>query len=222
MRGTRPGASGASPRMRQGIMRRRWMLAGLIVGICGAIASAVICAPPAADKKPVESLLPAETLIYFGWDGTERHKEAWEKTAAYESLEKSGLLPTLSKLFLSFVGGETEEDVAASEALVKRLARTGFSVAVAFPPNVEGPRILVVLPDAASIEPALRPMLIKIAGPADAVEVKTVRGRAVSQIQGRSDDKPEFGWWAEGGNLVIGFGTDVVESTIKVAEGKLP
>jgi hypothetical protein len=199
------------------------MLAAAIVGICGAIASAVICAPPTVtEKKPVESLLPADALIYFGWDGTERHKEAWERTAAYESLEKSGLLPTLSKLILSFVGGETKEDAAAAAAFVGRFARTGISVAVTFPADFDEPRILVVLPDAATLEPILRPTLIKIAGPADAVEVKTVRGRAVSQIQGRSDEKPEFGWWVEGGNLLIGFGGDVVESTIKVAEVKSP
>ena len=38
-----------------------------------------------------EALLPADALAYLRWDGTDRHRESWEKTAAYAVLFKTSL-----------------------------------------------------------------------------------------------------------------------------------
>src|SRR5262245_36870195 len=52
------------------------------------------------DKQgpPPEKLLPAGALVYVGWDGTDAHRDAWRKTAAYEALVESGLGEVVTKL----------------------------------------------------------------------------------------------------------------------------
>ncbi len=50
------------------------------------------------ENRPVETLLPADSVLYVSWVGTEHQQEAWENTAAFEALEKSGLVAGLTKL----------------------------------------------------------------------------------------------------------------------------
>ena len=69
------------------------------------------------ESKPVESLLPADAVMYLGWDGTDRHQAEWEKTSAYEALDKSGLVSTLVKIGLTYVPGKTNEHKTALELL---------------------------------------------------------------------------------------------------------
>jgi hypothetical protein len=204
-------------------MRRHWILFGSISGICAVVASAVAIGWAASDeKKGVESFLPADSVFYVGWDGTARHKEAWEKTAAYDSLEKSGLLGTLTKIALSYVPAEHRADADAVRDVVKSIAQKGFSVSLSLPKGTNIPLIVLVLQDAGGLEPALGARLPQLFGDSAKFESLMVRGRKVTRVRPTEHEDIELGWWAEGGHLVAVFGKGGIESVMDVADGKSP
>src|SRR5437868_1829342 len=45
-----------------------------------------------------ETLLPANSIFYAGWDGIDSHQDGWHATAAYKALVESGLLDVAQKL----------------------------------------------------------------------------------------------------------------------------
>ena len=128
-------------------MRRRRIVLGSI-GVIGAfIVTAVAWGRAPETKKPVESFLPMGSVLYIGWDGTEHHKEAWEKTVAYEAIEKSGLVTTLTKIVLSYVPVEHKSDGEAIQSLLKSLAQNGVSLSVSFTKGTDVPTVVLVLQD---------------------------------------------------------------------------
>ena len=72
---------------------------GLLAGVFGI--GLTITLATTQDEKPrsVEELIPANTVVFFGQDGSAKHTEAWEKTAAYESMYKSGMVGVVEKIF---------------------------------------------------------------------------------------------------------------------------
>ncbi|HEX4070935.1 MAG TPA: H-X9-DG-CTERM domain-containing protein [Planctomycetaceae bacterium] len=110
-------------------MRRRWIVLSLI-GSLGALMASVVATGWATpgENRPVETLLPADSVLYVGWVRTEHQREAWEKTAAFEALEKSGLVARLTKLALAVRGSTRNTDAAAIEELLESIARDGFSL----------------------------------------------------------------------------------------------
>jgi hypothetical protein len=187
------------------------------------VASAVAIGLAASDeKKTVESFLPANSVLYIGWDGTARNKEAWEKTAAYDALEKSGLLGTLTKIALSYVPTEHRADADAIRDLVKSIAQKGFSASLSLPKGTNIPLVVLVLQDAAALEPALDARLPRLVGNSVKFESLMVRGRKVTRARSPEHEGVEIGWWAEGGHLIAVFGKGGIESVLDVADGKSP
>jgi type II secretory pathway pseudopilin PulG len=204
-------------------MRRRWIFLGLIAGFGAVVASAVAMGWAASDeKKPVESFLPANSVLYVGWDGTAHHKEAWEKTVAYEALEKSGLVGTLTKIALSYVPVEHKADAGAIRDILKSIAQRGFSLSLSFTKGTDIPLAVLVLQDAGGLAPLIGARLPQLVGNSMKFESLTVRGRQVTRSQSTEHDGLEIAWWAEGGHLIAVFGKDSVESALDVAEGKSP
>src|ERR1700733_8657307 len=83
-------------------MLRHLVLSAAVLALVVGIASAVVYAFVAPDERAAESLMPADSVIYFGWDGTEKHKAAWEKTSCYEALDKTHLVRTIADFALSY------------------------------------------------------------------------------------------------------------------------
>ncbi len=71
---------------------------GLFAGVLGIVLTLTIA--DAQNRKPrgPEELLPAGTVLFIGHDGAEKHKEAWENTAAHEAMYESGMVEVLEKL----------------------------------------------------------------------------------------------------------------------------
>lgn len=93
-------------------------------------------ADSASGSPAVESLLPADAIIYLGWDGTDEHRDAWEQTAAYQSLYETGLSDVMKKLlaFMLNQGGINSRDAMP---LLTKVSEKGLSLAVSVPE--EGP-----------------------------------------------------------------------------------
>ncbi|HUG91497.1 MAG TPA: hypothetical protein VML55_11715, partial [Planctomycetaceae bacterium] len=183
----------------------------------------------AAARTPApETLLPEGSVLYLGWDGQEAHQEAWEQTAAYEALYKSGLIPTLSRAAQSLIhqageraGGGGGEAKLLIE-LYEHLTSHGLSLGVALvgdagPPQPVG---VLVVHKAAKHEPALSAFLKKNAGDELELHEQTVRGRKVTSAPLPGAPGFEFGWWTEGEHLVVAAGVSAVNVAIDTAAGQ--
>ena len=179
-------------------------------------------------KSPApEKLLPADAIVYIGWDGTAAHRTAWEKTAAYEAVVKSGLSDVIAK-FTEFL-----EQQAGNEAPVRQivgglegLVGSGFFLAVGAPNTGDGPpapQATMVVPGGAGALAQINAMATQI-GAAGAAEVETEKtgSRIVTRMKFREMPMVEFGWWAEGKHLVIAAGMGAVDTALNTAAGKSP
>jgi hypothetical protein len=212
-------------------MRQRIFLAAVLVLAVG-IASAVAFALAASEERAPESLLPGDSAVYFGWDGTEKHKAEWEKTACYESLDKTHFLSTLADLAVTFIPADAPIKAKDVRKLLDCVARKGVSVCVAFPKDRTVPQVVVVLHQAAALEAGFDTVIPQIAGDSIKFESSVLRGRRVmrglmepSRSSGDGAAAPhraELAWWAEGGHLVFVFGEGAVEAMLDVADGKAP
>jgi hypothetical protein len=197
-----------------------------------AIVSAVAFALSAQDERAPELLLPADTDIYFGWDGTEKHKPAWERSACYEVLETTRVLRTILDFSLSDKRPDARLPADAIKQLCEGIARKGLSMSIAFPNGDPVPRVVIVLHNAAALERAFTSALPQIQLRIFKFEPLTVRGRQMHRLTFNSyrytgaavvvSPGPELSWWSEGGHLVLAFGKGAVDTVLDVAEGKSP
>jgi hypothetical protein len=133
-------------------MRRPWLFSAAALILVVGIATAVAFALTAAEERAPESLLPADSAVYFGWDGTEKHKAAWEQTACYEALDKTHVLRTIADFALSYIPADSPVPQEAVRQLLEGIARQGFSVSAAFPKEHTFPRVVLVFHRAAGLE----------------------------------------------------------------------
>src|SRR5579862_4375141 len=92
-------------------------LLSLVLGIASAVAFALA----AREERAPESLLPADAVAYFGWDGTEKHKTDWEKTACYESIDKTHLVRTITDFAISFIPPDSPISQQAARELLESI-----------------------------------------------------------------------------------------------------
>ncbi|HEV3299794.1 MAG TPA: hypothetical protein VG055_09135, partial [Planctomycetaceae bacterium] len=208
-------------------MRRQRVLLAAVLILGVGIASAVAYALAAPEERAPESLLPADAAVYLGWDGTEKHKAAWEKTACYEALDKTHFLSTLADLALSFIPPDAPVQSKDVRQLLDSLARKGLSLSVAFPKDRTVPRVVLVLHQAAALEAGFNSVIPKLAGNSTKFESSVIRGRHVMRGTPAGDSPAaaagaEVAWWVDGGHLVFVFGVGAVEAALDVADGKAP
>ncbi|MGE3316892.1 MAG: DUF1559 domain-containing protein [Planctomycetaceae bacterium] len=204
-------------------MRSRWFVAVLllfIAAIAGVMASRGVARQQ--DPKPVTSLLPESTFLYVTWDGIDGHRATWEKTAAYESTVKSGLMSGVYKAIASFIPPDVTPDVESALKLVELIMQRGMSLSVAFGEGVPIPHGVVVLHRSADLETKFTDFVTRIDNDAGKkFDERTVNGREVKVITA-PDVTPglELGWWSEGEHLVIAVGINAVQATLDTAAGK--
>lgn len=173
---------------------------------------------------PVDSILPADAVIFTQWDGLTSHRAAWQQTAAYDSLVKTDLFELIqrySELALSRFSRDSGNLDDAKE-MVEQLLSGGLSATVSLesvgPPL---PRVMVVLPDAAPRLAALERLMTILAESASKIEKTMEDGRTISRI--RIPDLPgiEIGWWVAGNHLVIASASGSVIDCLKVESGEV-
>jgi prepilin-type processing-associated H-X9-DG protein len=179
-------------------------------------------AAEAGDGVPVESLLPQSAVAYVGWDGSSAHEQAWQATAAYQSLYETGLADLMRKLLVFVLqqsGGRTLDVMP----LLDHITAQGVSLAVAIgqqgPPL---PQAFVVLPRGRDLLPTIDGFIRRAVAGDIPVETQTIDGREVSKLLVPNSPGVEFGWWAEGEHLMLVGGIDAINGAIAVAEGRVP
>jgi Protein of unknown function (DUF1559) len=218
----------------------RIFVAALLILVLG-IASAIAFALAAPEERAPESLLPADVVAYFGWDGTEKHKADWEKTACYESIDKTHLVRTITDFAISFIPPDSPISQQAARELLESIARRGISISVAVPKGKTLPQVVLVLHQGAGLEAAFDSAVPKLFEKTATFEKSKIRGRRVTSGQLRTftavgqnatalgspvgvvvSRGPELAWWSEGGHLVVVFGENAVNAALDVADGKTP
>jgi prepilin-type processing-associated H-X9-DG protein len=201
---------------------RMWIACGSVLTVVVGLCIGVSIGQGQKDKSPApETLLPAGSLIYVGWDGSEAHQEAWEQTAAYEALHKTGLADLIKKVFVIAVreSGGRETDFLK---IFNTISQKGLSVSVSLPdqPGPSLPRAVVVLHEGKPLEPLLSGFLTKAVGNEMKFATVTLGKRNITRAVIPNTPGIEVGWWAEGEHLVFAFGAGVVDTAIAVADGK--
>ena len=200
---------------------------GVIIG-CTAIGLSFAWAQQ--PKTPAaETLLPAGSVVYIGFDGNDAHEEAWKKTAAYESLYETGLIDVVKKVFKfasETAAREAGGDVDADDFnnAFDLVMNKGASLSVSLPdgPGPPLPSVTLVLHEAAKLAPGLD-QIAKAATDGQAeFQTKTIQGRKVTSTMAPGGLPIEIGWWTEGNHLVIAGGMNAIENAIAVATGKTP
>ncbi|GAB4136092.1 MAG: hypothetical protein Tsb009_02990 [Planctomycetaceae bacterium] len=185
---------------------------------------------PKAEPLPspqVETLLPTDAVVYLGWDGQDAHKKAFEKTAAYEVIYKTGLADIFTKLLTGLGNQVPGKHAGAMELLKKTYHKVngkGLSLAIsveagAGPPK---PQLTLVLHDGADLQADISKAITKAVGNKLKFEEKEINGRTVTRtlIPAPVPFDLEFGWWSEGKHLVIALGGNAIQSAIDTARGQ--
>jgi len=203
------------------MMYRLGLACGLVVTVC---LTWQIVAAQQEDSPPPESLLPADAILYVGFDGTAAHQEAFEKTAAYDALYKTGLMDVIQKVIdaAGQIAGSAEADGIRDG--YETIVENGVSISVALGPD-GGPPLpyaTIVLHEAAELEPALSALIAQLAEGEIDISERDVNGRTVTG--GLIPDTPGigFGWWTEGNHIVVAVGMAAAEASISIAEGERP
>lgn len=210
--------------------KRLVALGAAVAAVAVALVSySVSQAQPAKDVAP-ETLLPQDSILYIGWDGSAAHRDAWQQTAAHDALYESGLMDAVKKLFADFskaaTSGRGGEDFAAALKLVEPMMENGLSIALTVNMEQGGPlpQAVIVLHDGAKLEPDVAKLIRKASEGDIEFEEKTLEGRktTVGLINVRNAPPIELGWWTEGNHLVVAVGIDGVNGAVAVAAGKSP
>ncbi|MBI3863474.1 MAG: DUF1559 domain-containing protein [Planctomycetia bacterium] len=176
-----------------------------------------------AKTRPPEKLLPADAVLYVGWDGIDSHRAAWEKTAARDALVASGLSDVLTRLteYAEMqAGGAPVRQVATA---IEKLGSVGFQLAIGVPNAGDGPpapQATLVVPGGAAAIPEIKALFAQM--PVGAMEEERVGSRNVTRVQLPELPGVEIGWFAEGKHLVVAIGNGAVDTALNTAAGKAP
>lgn len=199
-----------------------WGILALVLGAALTLSTAAVQDEPAG---VVPQLISADTVLYLSYDGSERHKSAWEQTAAHEAMYQSGMVNVLEKLLESVgqqMGGQRNPEM---EAALRHLDAQGATVAVSLPTK-QGPplpHVTVVFHEAAGYEELLSGLAKGFGGFAglrfDEVEVGE---RKVTKAVVPNSPGIEVGIWAEQQHLFVTAGIGAVEACMAVADQQTP
>ncbi len=155
-----------------------------------------------------ESLLPNPAPVRFRFDGTAAHRDAWQKTAAYESLVTSGLYDELKGWTLKATQNDAHAVTALkiAEQLLQQGARFGFGSTVNDAGKI-APHGTLVLVNSANLQADLEQLLKS--GGATISEQKLDGADRISTIRFRGPvdpDAPVIQFLRRGSHLAIQIG----------------
>ena len=204
-----------------------WSWGILVLAVAG-FSATVILAQGQGDKtarKPAE-LLPADAVAAALWDGVASHRAAFENTAEFDAIYKSGLSDVGQKLVdYALAAAELEE---ADRQLVKdawrHICDHGLAAAVSFPNQAQNiPQLSLVFADAGPHVKVVTKLFETAIDMGDAeldLKSETVEGRAVNYLVIPETPDVRVNWWAEGEHLLVTIGIDAVKPALEIASGK--
>lgn len=204
------------------------------IGSVASLGMAWAILPSSVQDIDPATLHPERSIGYFCWDGGKLHAEAFEKTAQYDALVKSGLwgygvrvVNEMLPSFMNQVVPHASEDEVAQLAMAQEYAQAvfenGASVSITDGPESgpPSPSLTVVLHGLGEAEAQVLPLLETLGIPAE-VQRKTVEGRSVQWLYIPDTPGVELAWFREAQHLVFAVGMSPAEQAINVVTGKSP
>ncbi|APZ94992.1 DUF1559 domain-containing protein [Fuerstiella marisgermanici] len=203
-------------------MLRTIVLSCFTMSLAGA-AYWTVAAPLAPQKAvPPENFLPARATALLKMDGNAQHRPAIEQTAAWKSLEETGMRARMFDLVETFVATRDGELAKVVRKQMDSLLENGLSAAVCVSADGQSvaPYGVIVLHGAADFAPTLVELITR----ADESFVEKIRtlddgGRSISIVE-EGPPGTELAWWAEGGHLILAAGVNASTQVIATLEGE--
>jgi hypothetical protein len=207
------------------LQRSVWGIVGLAMAVAMAAVGLTGSQAQSGSRTSVapENYLPARPLVYWRLDGTAVDRQAWEQTAAYESLVSSGLLTSLDEWFVKVL--KRTNGAESIRPLLSHIAEHGVSLSVSTIESAKGddkapPAISAIVVFHLGAE--LLPKMVQ--GLTDAgfsMTSSTVAGRTV-QWDDSADVTRRLALLTDGGHLIAALGTASVDQLLAIADGKQP
>ncbi len=183
-------------------------------------------ANPVKKSPAPETLLPANSVVYLGYDGLKAHRADFEKTAIYKAVYETGLKDDIIKLVTVIYQqtGQDEEQFTLFKEVYETLTEHGVSLAVAVSAEQGPPQAysVVVFHEGAKFQPQLAQFVNQASQGDIDFQSKTISGRKVTRGILPKSPGIEMGWWNEGRHLVVVLGINAVENAVAVAAGDAP
>jgi len=192
-----------------------------------------------AKAQAVESLLPADAVAYFRYDGYEPHRKAYEQTALANAMrdDLGEFLEHLGMVIADSVGSSLKDKhpeqmqklTGGWNRLMEYLWRHGLALGVEARPLPKGAnplpfidvparlRLTVVFPEGGLAKN--RKILVPLLDLIPESKKKQVRQRTIHEA---SADGVHVAWWQEGRHIVLVLGNDTIEGALDVVEGRRP
>ena len=188
-------------------------------------------APLPAGTMAPEAFLDARCAVYLRYDGWEKHRQAWEKTAFAEVL-RNGLQPAMQRMGDQILQGlqSLPEGSEILQQLQKHLPPVlehlnahGLVFGLQLvEPQAGRMQLTLVLPEQAKQEPHLA-ALIRMVAESNGWKITAVQLRERKMQQVQITDSPwKISWWSEANHFLLLIGSESPELTLDVAEGKKP
>jgi hypothetical protein len=202
---------------------------------------------PGQEKKPpapaaVESLLPADSLFYFRYDGYEPHRKAYDKTALARAMKDDlgEFLETLTKSLAEFAITSLKERNPQAvqkltgnwKSIISYLWRHGIVVAGKFANDrqdtlnfpyldLSGLELILVLPEGGTAKnrELFLPLLDLLGDENNPVKIRKLGKRTIHEWV---ENNFRIAGWQEGKHLMVIAGKRTVESALEVVDGKRP
>ena len=202
-----------------------WRRSGVLVLLAGLLLAGWSHGQAKPGPVAPEKLLPEKSLLFIRFDGMKAHSAAMEKTAAYDALYRSDLIPTVVRAVKGLSAQappEAQQALADATTALLGAVDDGIDLGVTLDTANGGPPVLwgvVVLRNSGKLEPRVIKALKSALEGEIELQTKTEKGRRITS--GRMKQGPfEIGLWAEGEHLVAAFGLNAVQHALAVATGE--
>lgn len=206
-------------------MKRAFLFLGLSSVLLG-MTFQLAAKPMQVDSVDPVKLLPERSVMLLQVDGTARHLPALKETAAWKSLNDTGMQARIFDLIQAFVAAsspDAAEHAATARKAMNDLMEKGMSMSVSISPDGQqfAPLAVVVLHEAAAMEQ----LLLKLAAQADErfasqIAQRTQEGRQINFVSPQPGI--EVALWKEGNHLVFAAGIGPVDRVLATLAGKEP
>ena len=211
---------------------KRSVLVGFGMATSLGIAWAIL--PNVVQDVDPAKLHPQRSIGYFAWDGGLEHAEAFQKTAQYDALVKSGLwgystkvvnemLPAFMAQALPAASNEEVAQLSKAKDYLQAIFDNGMSVSITDGPEggAPSPTITMVMHGLSDAESEIQDLLGTLGAGGD-IQQKTVAGRSVQWLYIPDTPGIEFAWFQEAQHLVLCVGIAPAEQAIAVVDGETP
>lgn len=174
--------------------------------------------------SPAAQLIPEDPFLFITWDGMDAHRDAWKKTASYDSLQQSGLGTALQKWLNTALSQLPPKESDRLRRFGSQILKSGVTVAISAPSDAAAPLpyTILVLHNAAPLEAELTQTLTE-AMSSEGIKVTSAKSgkRTITTAEiPRAPDGMELGWWTEGKHLVFAAGFGAVQIATQTADAE--